>query len=71
LWTLLSQAIWLFFAYLLEHQGHNTLTALWAASVLFFCVNNYIVVRFMHRAKDTTLFANGTIAALKAPGTEQ
>ncbi|XP_015429115.1 PREDICTED: GPI mannosyltransferase 1 [Dufourea novaeangliae] len=36
---ILSQGLWLLFAYLLEFQGLNTFTYIWLSSLLFFVVN--------------------------------
>ena len=38
-----SQLLWLYPAYLLEFKGINTFHHIWAASIVFFLVNNYIM----------------------------
>ncbi|XP_035718324.1 GPI mannosyltransferase 1-like [Vespa mandarinia] len=41
---ILSQGIWLFFAYLLEFQGINTFSFIWISGLLFFTINVKILM---------------------------
>ena len=50
-----SQAIWLFFAYLLEFQGLNTFIFIWLAGLLFFFSNILIMCRFVKDFSPTPL----------------
>lgn len=44
---LASQAIWLLCAYRLEFLGHDVMLHVWAASLVFFAVNVWILVEFV------------------------
>ncbi|KAI9563083.1 hypothetical protein GHT06_010540 [Daphnia sinensis] len=44
---LLSQGVWLLFAYRLEFLGHNVMLHVWMASLLFFAVNVYIMTQVL------------------------
>ncbi|XP_018301113.1 GPI mannosyltransferase 1 [Mycetomoellerius zeteki] len=49
---ILSQAIWLLTAYLLEFQSFNSFFFLWISSLLFFAVNVKILVDVIHHYKS-------------------
>lgn len=40
----LGQGVWLLFAYYLEFEGRNTFIAIWAAGILFYAINIFILV---------------------------
>lgn len=44
---LIAQGLWLLPAYLLEFQGWNTFTWLWFQSLLFFAVNNWLLIKLL------------------------
>lgn len=48
---ILSQAAWLYFAYLLEFQGINTFTFIWISGLLFFITNVKILNDFIRYYK--------------------
>jgi len=53
---LAAQAVWLFFAYLLEFRGANVFVHVWLASLLFFSVNIWIMsqcLRARHQKPPT------------------
>ncbi|KAI8808250.1 PIG-M-domain-containing protein [Cladochytrium replicatum] len=47
-----GQACWLYFAYQLEHQGHDTFHGLWVSGLLFYIANLYIVTQFIRCHQD-------------------
>lgn len=47
-----SQAVWLFFAYLLEFRGINTFAFIWIAGLLFFATNVQILFDLIRRYKS-------------------
>ncbi|XP_025994515.1 GPI mannosyltransferase 1 isoform X1 [Solenopsis invicta] len=49
---ILSQAVWLFTAYLLEFQSFNSFVFLWISSLLFFAVNTKILVDIIYHYKS-------------------
>lgn len=42
-----GQALWLYFAFRLEHLGQNTFVQLWIASIVFFAAQIAIIVSFI------------------------
>lgn len=42
-----GQAVWLYYAYLLEFRGQNTFVQVWLASLLFFGINCWILKSFI------------------------
>ncbi|KAI8351486.1 PIG-M-domain-containing protein [Choanephora cucurbitarum] len=44
-----GQACWLYYAYGLEFLGQNTFLSLWAAGVVFFVINCWIIVEFIYQ----------------------
>ncbi|XP_036149064.1 GPI mannosyltransferase 1 [Monomorium pharaonis] len=51
LW-ILSQAVWLFTAYMLEFQTFNSFVFLWISGLLFFAVNAKVLVDIIHHYKS-------------------
>jgi phosphatidylinositol glycan class M len=42
-----GQALWLYYAYQLEHLGYNTFVQLWISSIVFYSVQIAIIVSFI------------------------
>ncbi|XP_038070186.1 GPI mannosyltransferase 1-like [Patiria miniata] len=63
LWFL-GQALWLYFAYCLEFEGHDTFLFLWLAGLAFFAVNIGILVRIMMSYEEHRTFCGGKLAPI-------
>ncbi|DAZ96753.1 TPA: hypothetical protein N0F65_012330 [Lagenidium giganteum] len=55
---------WLFWAYHLEMQGHNTFFQIWVAGLLFFLVNIVVLATLMRHHASFPLFHRGSVARL-------
>ncbi|XP_078618469.1 GPI alpha-1,4-mannosyltransferase I, catalytic subunit-like [Branchiostoma floridae x Branchiostoma japonicum] len=67
LWFL-GQALWLLTAYYLEFHGQNTFLYIWAAGVLFFGINVWILVKLLDAHVHQPMFYNGKLVKLNTKG---
>ena len=58
---IVTQGVWLAFAYQLEFEGKNTFLPLWISSVVFFLVNSWIAAELMLNTRYVPLFSKGAL----------